>query len=70
MPKILTAEAIEQYRRDGYFSPLAVLTAAEVSDSRGALESFEKSQGCSLQGAQKSEPVQNKPIILLSLINI
>ena len=55
MPKILTTNAIEQYRRDGYFSPLAVLTAAEVSDSRGALESFEKSQGCSLQGAQRNK---------------
>ena len=55
MPKILTAEAIEQYRRDGYYSPLAALTAAEVSHSRNALESFEKSQGHSLQGAQRSK---------------
>ena len=55
MPKILTAEAIEQYRRDGYYSPLAALTAAEVSHSRNALESFEKSHGHSLQGAQRSK---------------
>ena len=26
MPKILTTNAIEQYRRDGYFSPLTVLS--------------------------------------------
>ncbi len=42
MPKILSAEAVEQFHRQGYAGPVQVLTEAEVRDYRARLESFER----------------------------
>ena len=55
MSKILPTDAIEQYRRDGYYFPLKVLDDGEVAAKRDHLETFEQSQGKPLQGAQRSK---------------
>jgi len=55
MAEVLSEAAIAQYRRDGYFFPLAVLDAAEVAANRARLEAFEAGQGHPLEGAQRSK---------------
>ncbi len=45
MPKALPQGAIEQYRRDGYYFPLPVLSGAEAAGLRAGLEAFEATQG-------------------------
>jgi non-haem Fe2+, alpha-ketoglutarate-dependent halogenase len=42
---MLTADQVEQYRRDGYVYPIDCLTAEEVAYYRGRLEAFEREQG-------------------------
>jgi len=54
--KSLTPAAVEQYRRDGYYHPVPVLTAEEVATLRGHLEAFERGQGQPLQGAYRHKP--------------
>ena len=51
MSKILTAEAIERYRRDGYFAPFHVLDREKAIAMRGALEDYEAEYGGPLKGA-------------------
>ena len=41
MPKLLSQPAVEQYHRDGYFSPVRVMTAADARRFRSALETHE-----------------------------
>ena len=41
MPKVLTENAVEQFHRLGYLSPVPVLSADEVAYFRGRLEAFE-----------------------------
>jgi len=55
MSKVMAAEAIEQYRDEGYFFPLPLLRPEEVSALRGKLEAFEASQGHPIEGAQRSK---------------
>jgi non-heme Fe2+,alpha-ketoglutarate-dependent halogenase len=55
MPKILSAAAIKQYKRDGYFFPLNVLGEGEVAANRAQLEGFEGAQGKPLGGAQRNK---------------
>ena len=55
MPKILSAAAIEQYKRDGYCFPLKVLDDGEVAANRVQLERFEGAQGKPLGGAQRNK---------------
>jgi Phytanoyl-CoA dioxygenase (PhyH) len=55
MARILTDAAIEQYRDRGYYHPLPVLRAEEVSALRSKLEAFEASQGHPIEGAQRSK---------------
>ncbi len=55
MAKALSAEAIEQYRRDGYYFPVPVLSQHEVADLRARLEAFEATQGGKLQAAQRNK---------------
>ena len=55
MAKILPAHGIEQYHRDGYYFPLKVLDERQVAANRTQLETFEKSQGQPLGGAQRSK---------------
>jgi len=55
MGKVLTQAALEQYRDLGYYFPISILDAGEVSTLRGKLEAFEKAQGHPIQGAQRSK---------------
>jgi ectoine hydroxylase-related dioxygenase (phytanoyl-CoA dioxygenase family) len=50
MPKSLSAAAVEQYRRDGYFFPVPVFDAATAAHYRDALEQHESRAGAPLQG--------------------
>ena len=55
MADVLSEAAVAQYRRDGYFYPLAVLEESEVAASRARLEAFEAGQGHPLEGAQRNK---------------
>ena len=55
MPNALSAAAIRQYRDEGYYFPVPVLTADETLALRQKLEAFESSQGHPLDGAQRSK---------------
>lgn len=55
MARVMTDAAMAQYRDRGYYFPLSVLDADEVSKCRAKLESFEASQGHPIQGAQRSK---------------
>ena len=50
----LTDRQIEQYRRDGYVCPVAVMPAAEAAVLRRSLEDFEATQGGRLETGQRS----------------
>ena len=50
----LTDQQIDQYRRDGYLCPVAVMPAAEAAGLRGKLEAFEATQGGRLEPGQRS----------------
>ncbi|MDB6128539.1 MAG: phytanoyl-CoA dioxygenase [Verrucomicrobia bacterium] len=51
MPKVLTADQVEQYRRDGYVHPIRLMSEDEATALRERLESFEKSTGGPLKGS-------------------
>jgi len=55
MPKLLDAAAIKQYREEGYYFPLPVLSDEEIAWNRTQLEEFEAVQGHPLQGPQRSK---------------
>lgn len=55
MPKILSDAAIKQYREEGYYTPVSVLSDAEVAWNRAQLERFEAEQGHPVQGPQRSK---------------
>ena len=54
MQKCLSKEAVAQFRNEGYFFPVPLLSRAEVSEIRGHLEAFEAEQGYPLEGGQRS----------------
>ena len=49
MPKLLSEVQVQGYERDGYVSPIDVLSAAEVTEFRQDLEGWEKQRGPSFQ---------------------
>ena len=53
VPKLLTESAITQYRRDGYYTPVAALDPAQAAGMRSALEAFEARSGEPLKGAKR-----------------
>ena len=55
MRKVLSEDAVEQYRRDGYFFPIPVLSDDEVADLRGRLEAFEAGQGRPIEGGHRNK---------------
>jgi hypothetical protein len=55
VPKVLSDELVEQYRRDGYVFPVPVLAADEVAELRGRLEAFEAGQGGKLEPVQRNK---------------
>jgi hypothetical protein len=53
MGKRLSAEAVAQYRRDGFYFPLPVLSAAEARVMRDKLEAHERATGGPLAGGMR-----------------
>lgn len=54
-PKALSPAALDQFRRDGWYSPLDILSEAEAADLRARLEAVEAAQGGALNGAQRNK---------------
>ena len=50
MPKLLSQGAVETYRRDGFYSPVRVMSADDARKYRNALEAHEAHAGQPLQG--------------------
>src|SRR3954471_15345580 len=50
MPKLLSQAAVDQYRREGFYSPVRVMSAADARRFRNALETHEAKTGQPLQG--------------------
>jgi hypothetical protein len=55
VPKHLTAAQVENYRRDGFLSPVRMISPTDAAKARRALESMEGSLGGALRG-----PVRTK----------
>ena len=53
MPKRLTAEELENYRREGFVSPVRVLAAGEAAEYRRELEAMEAAGG--LRGSARAK---------------
>jgi len=53
MPKKLTSGAIEQFERDGFCFPIAVMTSTEARAYRNRLETAERQQGGPLQSNRR-----------------
>ena len=50
MPKLLSQAAVEACRRDGYYSPVRVMSAQDARRYRNALEAHEAKKGEPIQG--------------------
>ena len=50
MPKLLSEDQVEAYRRDGYVFPVRVMPEAQALGVRAALEAHERRAGAPLQG--------------------
>jgi non-haem Fe2+, alpha-ketoglutarate-dependent halogenase len=50
MPKLLSAEVVARYRRDGFYFPLDILSPEETAGYRARLESFERRSGGPISG--------------------
>ena len=55
MPKILNEAAIKQYKQDGFFFPVEIISVAETENLRGQLEAFESKQGHPIEGSQRTK---------------
>ncbi|MDC0033722.1 phytanoyl-CoA dioxygenase family protein [Alphaproteobacteria bacterium] len=55
MPKRLTEQKIEQYHRDGFVSPVRVMSEGEALALREKMEAFEFKQGEPIHGTQKTK---------------
>lgn len=55
MPELLTDEAVEHYRREGYYFPVPILDQHEAAEKRSLLERFEAGQGGAISGPQRSK---------------
>ena len=50
MPKLLPQAAVEQYKREGFYSPIRVMSGTDARRFRNALEGHEAKTGKPLQG--------------------
>ncbi len=55
MSKLLSASQVEAYARDGYVSPIDVLSADEVKTFRQDLEDWKKQRGQTIDFPEKSK---------------
>ena len=58
MPKLLSASQVEAYARDGYVSPIDVLSAEEVRAFRDDLEDWEKQRGQTIDFPEPGGPIR------------
>ena len=56
MPKVLSATAVANYRRDGFHFPVSVLSTAEARSYRDRLEANERTLGGPLSGNMRQKP--------------
>jgi hypothetical protein len=63
MPKVLSEAQVEQYWRDGYVSPVRIMSEGEAAAIRARLEAFEATQGGSLRGTQRTKACLLLPFI-------
>lgn len=64
MAKALSEHQVEQYRRDGYFFPLAALSGGEIINWRAQLAELERREG-----GKVSARTNRKPHLLLPWLN-
>ena len=64
MPKLLTSTQLDSYARDGYISPIRVMSTAQANALRDRLEDFERSQGGPLAGS-----LRHKTHLLFTWLN-
>jgi hypothetical protein len=55
MPKVLTKEQVEDYRRDGFISPVRILSPQAAAECRREVEAMEAAFGGSLRGAMRTK---------------
>ena len=55
MPKNLTKQQVENYGRDGFLSPVRVLSPGEAAECRQELEAMEASMGGALRGPSRTK---------------
>ncbi|MBK17680.1 MAG: phytanoyl-CoA dioxygenase [Rhodospirillaceae bacterium] len=55
MPKVLTEQQVEQYHRDGFVSPIRIMSEDDANALRREIEAFEASQGKPIHGTQKTK---------------
>jgi hypothetical protein len=55
MLKALSTEALRQFREEGYYSPVDILSPEEVRDYRARIEAFEAAQGQPVNGLQRNK---------------
>jgi chlorinating enzyme len=56
MERALSAAAVDQYRRDGYYAPIRVLSPDQAVHYRDRLEAVERELGGSLRGVYRVKP--------------
>jgi non-haem Fe2+, alpha-ketoglutarate-dependent halogenase len=61
---MLSSQAVDRYRRDGYYFPVDLLTEAEAHEYRGRLEAHEMRSGGPLKGE-----FRHKPHLLFTWLN-
>ena len=55
MPKVLTTEQVNQYRRDGYLFPLRIMSAEQAADYRRRIEALERAGGGKFTGIHRTK---------------
>ncbi|NKB22474.1 MAG: phytanoyl-CoA dioxygenase [Alphaproteobacteria bacterium] len=63
MPKMLSEEQVQQYKRDGYVSPLRVMSESDAAEILKEIKAFEQKQGKSIFGIQRTKACLLFPFI-------
>jgi len=56
MTRLLSADDVARYRRDGYLFPIDILSEAETAALRGKLEAHERASGGPIRGDRRHKP--------------
>jgi non-heme Fe2+,alpha-ketoglutarate-dependent halogenase len=63
MPKLLSEEQVEHYKREGYVSPVRVMSENDAADILKELKAFEKKQSRPVYGVQRTKACLLLPFI-------